>query len=357
MALLATFPAPRLVASRLLGARSLRTVGSRHNTAFGLHARASAADKQDTKVEFRVISGKSWLIVGDDAPVGRRRPLPLVRPPPSRPDASAVPAPPFFRNLRSYRIQGTVVARPISESAPERTDVLGSTPPTFSQTRRRNRISRRRTGDERTETPRSTRSAGSVPSRGAPLSNLGGSSPMNLFGFLEQLGDAMETDLAGESPRPAPRRPDAIRALDPIPPSHVVLTTLSTTHQRFASLAAAPPSPSIPYQPWPGSRSDTRTRSARFPTTSTTSLRQHRRQENRVRHHRRHPRREQGHGGGERGRGPRAARRGRARGRARGARRTTRTAPSTWCTTDRSVGSSAIFSCRRMSRTARWTRR
>ena len=126
MALRMTFPAPRLVASRLLGARSPRTVSSRHNTAFGLHARASAADKQDTKVEFRVISGKSWLIVGDDAPVGRRRPLPLVRPPPRAPDASAVPAPPFFRNLRSYRIQGTVVARPISESAPERTDVLGT---------------------------------------------------------------------------------------------------------------------------------------------------------------------------------------------------------------------------------------
>lgn len=126
MALLMTFPAPRLVASRLLGARSLRTVGGRHHTAFGLHARASAADKQDTKVEFRVISGKSWLIVGDDAPVGRRRPLPLVRPPRRAPDASAVPAPPFFRDLRSYRIQGTVVARPISESAPERTDVLGT---------------------------------------------------------------------------------------------------------------------------------------------------------------------------------------------------------------------------------------
>ena len=104
MALLVTFPAPRLVASRLLGARSLRTVGGRHHTAFGLHARASAADKQDTKVEFRVISGTSWLIVGDDAPVGRPRPLPLVHPPPRRPDASAVPAPPFFRDLRPYRI-------------------------------------------------------------------------------------------------------------------------------------------------------------------------------------------------------------------------------------------------------------
>lgn len=35
---------------------------------------------------------------------------------------------------------------------------------------------------------------------------------MNLFGFLEQLGDAMETDLAGEPPPPAPRSPDAIPA-------------------------------------------------------------------------------------------------------------------------------------------------
>lgn len=48
--------------------------------------------------------------------------------------------------------------------------------------------------------------------RGTALSNLGGSSPMNLFGFLEQLSDAMETDLAGESP------PPAVPTRSPIPP-------------------------------------------------------------------------------------------------------------------------------------------
>tara|TARA_B100000768_G_scaffold144130_1_gene136555 strand:- start:237 stop:464 length:228 start_codon:yes stop_codon:yes gene_type:complete len=69
MALLVTFPAPRLVASRLLSGRSLRTVGGRHHQkAFGLHARASAADKQaETKVEYLdcTISGTTWLIVSE----------------------------------------------------------------------------------------------------------------------------------------------------------------------------------------------------------------------------------------------------------------------------------------------------
>jgi len=44
---------------------------------------------------------------------------------------------------------------------------------------------------------------------------------MNLFGFLDALTDAMQTDLAGESPPPAPRSPDSNPArstLDSIPP-------------------------------------------------------------------------------------------------------------------------------------------
>ena len=70
MALLVTFPAPRLVASRLLSGRSLRTrLGGRHHQkAFGLHERASAADKQaETKVEYLdcTISGTTWLIVSE----------------------------------------------------------------------------------------------------------------------------------------------------------------------------------------------------------------------------------------------------------------------------------------------------
>ena len=36
--------------------------------------------------------------------------------------------------------------------------------------------------------------------RGTQLSQLGGSSPMNLFSFVDQLANAMTDDLAGESP-------------------------------------------------------------------------------------------------------------------------------------------------------------
>ena len=79
MALLMTFPAPRLVLSLLLGARSAPPSAAATTPPSG-STRAPLPRTSGTRVEFRVISGKSWLIVGDDAPsVAAARSLSFVR--------------------------------------------------------------------------------------------------------------------------------------------------------------------------------------------------------------------------------------------------------------------------------------
>ena len=76
--------------------------------------------------------------------------------------------------------------------------------------------------------------------RGTQLSQLGGSSPMNLFSFVDQLANAMTDDLAGESPlqhsphiKQSPLNP--IQSLNPSQsiPSHLHLQHCASPNAAF----------------------------------------------------------------------------------------------------------------------------
>jgi hypothetical protein len=76
--------------------------------------------------------------------------------------------------------------------------------------------------------------------RGTQLSQLGGSSPMNLFSFVDQLANAMTDDLAGESSlyQTIPTQSNPISQSNPSPspspsPSHLHLQHCASPNAAF----------------------------------------------------------------------------------------------------------------------------